>query len=492
VSRASGLPLSIGGAFGVSRSDANDRRMYDALASFGNGSTGLGGLGDLVGATESRLMTLTQEIQPAYQGAVPSADLSKQLVLCARLINANLGIRVLNTEFGSFDTHSGQAGYHAELLSDLDDGINAFFATLDPAWADRVTIMTFSEFGRRPEVNDSGTDHGTAGVVFVAGNQVKGGLYGAQPSLASSGLDQYGNLEYNVDFRSVYADIVDSWFGADDFEVLGKTYPKLGLFRAGPGTASPPAAPNVAGNGYWVASASGLIGNVGHAPAEPALHHLASPLVGGDSTPSERGFWLVASDGGIFSYGDASFHGSTGAIHLNKAIVAMASTRAGRGYWLVASDGGIFSFGDASFRGSTGAIHLNRPIVGMAATASGRGYWLVASDGGIFCFGDAGFHGSTGAIHLNRPIVAMAATPSGRGYWLLASDGGIFCFGDAGFHGSAAGALPAPARAIRRTASGRGYWILATDGTVRAYGDAADYGSARAPFAVALLPAHFS
>jgi hypothetical protein len=121
---------------------------------------------------------------------------------------------------------------------------------------------------------------------------------------------------------------------------------------------------------------------------------------------------------------------------LNKPIVGMAATPSGRGYWLVASDGGLFAFGDAAFYGSTGAMTLNKPIVGMAATRSGRGYRLVASDGGLFAFGDAAFHGSTGAITLNKPIVGMAATPLGRGYWLVASDGGIFAFGDAGFHGS--------------------------------------------------------
>jgi ribosomal protein L24E len=72
----------------------------------------------------------------------------------------------------------------------------------------------------------------------------------------------------------------------------------------------------------------------------------------------------------------------------------MASTPDGKGYWLVASDGGIFAFGDAGFHGSTGNIALNQPVVGMASTRTGRGYWFVASDGGIFAFGDAGFHGS--------------------------------------------------------------------------------------------------
>ncbi|MCA1844396.1 MAG: hypothetical protein LC792_14640, partial [Actinobacteria bacterium] len=110
----------------------------------------------------------------------------------------------------------------------------------------------------------------------------------------------------------------------------------------------------------------------------------------------------------------------------------------GQGYWLVASDGGIFSYADSRFFGSTGAIKLNQPIVGMAPTPSGLGYWLVARDGGIFSFGDAAFHGSTGNIKLNQPIVGMAATPDGSGYWLVAADGGVFAF-DAPSYDSAAG-----------------------------------------------------
>ena len=106
------------------------------------------------------------------------------------------------------------------------------------------------------------------------------------------------------------------------------------------------------------------------------------------------------------------------------------------GYRLVASDGGIFVFGNQQFCGSTGGISLNSPIVGMARSASGGGYWLVASDGGIFAFGDAPFYGSTGNVALNQPIVGMTATPTGRGYWFVARDGGIFAFGEAAFYGS--------------------------------------------------------
>ena len=121
----------------------------------------------------------------------------------------------------------------------------------------------------------------------------------------------------------------------------------------------------------------------------------------GTANPAS-GLWLVASDGGIFTYGDAPYYGSTGGEALNKPIVGMAATPDGKGYWLVASDGGVFAFGDAAFYGSTGSLNLNKPIVGMAATPDGKGYWLVASDGGVFAFGDAAFYGSTGGLHAQQ------------------------------------------------------------------------------------------
>ena len=185
------------------------------------------------------------------------------------------------------------------------------------------------------------------------------------------------------------------------------------------------------------------------------------------------GYWLDSSTGGVFSFGDANFYGSTGNLVLNRPIVGMAATPDGGGYWLVASDGGVFSFGDANFHGSTGNLVLNKPIVGMASTPDGGGYWLVASDGGVFSFGDANFHGSTGNLVLNKPIVGMASTPDGGGYWLVASDGGIFSFGDATFYGSLGAAPPAsPVVALAPSAGGGGYWMLEAAGTVAAFGSA--------------------
>ena len=238
----------------------------------------------------------------------------------------------------------------------------------------------------------------------------------------------------------------------------------------------------IARNGYRLVASDGGIfafGDAGFFGSTGAMT-LAKPIVGMAATPSGRGYWLVASDGGIFAFGDAGFFGSTGAMTLAKPIVGMASTPSGRGYWLVASDGGIFAFGDAGFFGSTGAMTLAKPIVGMTPSATGNGYRLVASDGGIFSFGDAGFFGSTGSMSLAKPIVGMAATPSGQGYWLVASDGGIFAFGDATFFGSPAGRVGGRGVVgLLASPSGQGYRIATGDGAVFAFGDATDAGSVR-------------
>ena len=132
---------------------------------------------------------------------------------------------------------------------------------------------------------------------------------------------------------------------------------------------------------------------------------------------------------------------------LNQPIVGMAATPTGKGYWLVAADGGVFTFGDARFFGSTG-----RPAAEPSRSSawpprrSGNGYWLVAADGGVFTFGDARFYGSTGRP--SRSTSRSSAWPprrSGKGYWLVAADGGVFTFGDAGFFGSRGGQHAQPA-----------------------------------------------
>ena len=139
----------------------------------------------------------------------------------------------------------------------------------------------------------------------------------------------------------------------------------------------------------------------------------------------------------------------------------MAATPDGKGYWLVAADGGIFSFGDAQFYGSTGAIALNEPIVAMAATPDGKGYWLVAADGGIFTFGDARFFGSWAADDLPDPVVGIVASPDGGGYTVSTANGVVLALGD----GQAYGGLTlnpdaTPVSDIIGNGAGTGYWLL--------------------------------
>ena len=326
--------------------------------------------------------------------------------------------------------------------------------------------------------------------------------YYASTLTDGSGTYHLGGLptaSYVVDFRSGCSggSFQEQWYpdassvsGAKPVAVTaglttGVINAHLAPTSAGP-TTTTPAGPTPAGAGilgYWEAGSDGSVYAWGDAKFHGSAsgHPLSNPVVGMAATPDGGGYWLVASDGGIFPFGDATFHGSTGAVHLNQPIVGMAATPDGGGYWLVASDGGIFSFGDASFHGSTGAIRLNRPIVGMASTPDGNGYWLVASDGGIFSFGDASFHGSTGAMHLAAPIIGMAPTPDGAGYWLAAADGGIFTFGDAAFLGSAAGKVGAGSIAgVGKAPDGGGYWMAATNGGIFGFGDAGFDGSADA------------
>ncbi|MGA2519358.1 MAG: hypothetical protein ABSG81_00885 [Acidimicrobiales bacterium] len=212
-------------------------------------------------------------------------------------------------------------------------------------------------------------------------------------------------------------------------------------------------------------------GSMGGAP-------VTAPVVGMATTPDKAGYWLASSDGEVFAFGDAVPYGSMAGSALSRPIVGMAAAPFGNGYWLVASDGGIFAFGSTYFYGSMGGQPLRAPIVGMAVAPFGLGYWLVAADGGVFAFGSARFYGSMGGVHLDAPVVGMAASPFGSGYWLVASDGGVFAFGDARYYGSMGGvALTRPVVGMAAAPLGLGYWLVASDGGVFAFGDGAFFGS---------------
>lgn len=154
----------------------------------------------------------------------PKGPFAEGLKVLAEAIASGLGLRVGYVTLGGFDTHANQQATHATLMQMLAEGLSAFYNDLAAhGKADNVVVMTWSEFGRRVEENGSlGTDHGTAAPMFVLGKPISKGVFGEPPSL--SNLDSAGNLKYTVDFRSVYATVLDRWLGASSKDVLGGTF----------------------------------------------------------------------------------------------------------------------------------------------------------------------------------------------------------------------------------------------------------------------------
>jgi len=156
----------------------------------------------------------------------PQTPLGASLNLIGRMIAGGLATRVYYASQGGFDTHAGQIGSHDRLMAVVNEAIAAFVADLKQQGNfERVLLMTFSEFGRRVAENaNNGTDHGTAAPMFLLGGRVKPGLFGKQPSLTD--LDN-GDLKFNIDFRSVYASVLDNWLGAPSQLVLGRKFSTL-------------------------------------------------------------------------------------------------------------------------------------------------------------------------------------------------------------------------------------------------------------------------
>ena len=157
--------------------------------------------------------------------------LARRLRLVAQLIKSGLGTSIYYTRLGNFDTHANQQFTHANLLRELGDSVKAFHDDLAKAREDkRVLVLVFSEFGRRLTENASaGTDHGTAAPVLLAGAGVKAGLHGPYPNLTD--LDKGGDPKFAVDFRRVYATLLDRWLGCPAEIVLGAKFPHLPVLQ---------------------------------------------------------------------------------------------------------------------------------------------------------------------------------------------------------------------------------------------------------------------
>lgn len=166
-----------------------------------------------------------------YESTVvyPNNPVAQSLKGIAQVKLADFGTRVFYTSHGSFDTHASQLPTHAKLLTEVSDGVAAFFDDLRAHnAADDVIMLIWSEFGRRVKDNGAGTDHGAGSVAFVLGDRVKGGMYGEYPSLKSSDLT-LGNLKYNVDFRSAYASILEQWMRIEAAPIVNGSFEQFSL-----------------------------------------------------------------------------------------------------------------------------------------------------------------------------------------------------------------------------------------------------------------------
>ena len=182
------------------------------------------------GAAISDLFQVANAAAPVLKGLVNTSNvLANQLGIVASLINANVPTRVWSVTLDGFDTHADEVGQQSNLLGELSDAVAGFLGQLSAERANDVVVMVYSEFGRRVVANASkGTDHGTAGPVFVAGNRVIGGFYGEQPSLSQL---VSGDLAVTTDFRDVYASMLYDVLSADPMRVMGGWPTRLKLIQ---------------------------------------------------------------------------------------------------------------------------------------------------------------------------------------------------------------------------------------------------------------------
>jgi hypothetical protein len=205
--------------------------------------------------------------------------------------------------------------------------------------------------------------------------------------------------------------------------------------------------PTATGAGYWLTTNLGRVVAVGDAGELTDVvemlgpHALQDEIVGASATPTGKGLWLVGADGGVFALGDAKFYGSIPDLQrpggllegrrLAKPITGLATSPTGRGYWMVADDGGMFSFGDAGFFGSIPGVlppgrQLDAEMTDMIP--QDKGYLMLAIDGGIFNFGESRFWGSLGGKGL-RDVVSATIKADRSGYLILRTNGTIHAFG---------------------------------------------------------------
>jgi len=157
---------------------------------------------------------------------------SKSMLSAAKVLQADIGTRICYTQYGSFDVHTNGLDLHQTLLSDVSGGIYDFYTDMsEHNQSDDILILVFSEFGRRVKDNGNGTDHGSGGVAFLIGDSVAGGHYSDYPSLEEKDLIE-GDLAFNLDFRSIYTEILEGWLQVDAMPIVNGRYDTLGFLES--------------------------------------------------------------------------------------------------------------------------------------------------------------------------------------------------------------------------------------------------------------------
>jgi hypothetical protein len=326
-----------------------------------------------------------------------------------------------------------------------------------------------------------------AGLFNSAGTPVCGGAPIVESGVLFAGFDAQC-LGSPASFR-IYAELVydlDPNASAAANRCVNCTYdaaPNTGwgpVTVLGSGGAAPAPAPAPAGKkqGYWMVARNGAVFSFGDAPHLGDVQGMTQGMEAVDlePAPSLNGYWVVTNTGNVYGFRDSGYYGGlNGQLTVGETVTSLSSTSTGKGYWLFTNKGRVAPFGDAKFLGDMSGSKLNGPVLDSIPTPTGQGYYMVASDGGIFTFGDAQFIGSMGGTPLNSPVQSLVPDPDGTGYWLVASDGGIFAF-EGSFYGSMGDQkLNRPVTGM--VGFGKGYLMVGEDGGIFAFGDAPFFGS---------------
>ncbi len=455
-----------------------------SLGNFGDSSTwvgidGISSHNDLIQAGTDQSSSPSGLLYYAWYELLPQASLELGTVfpgdhITAKIDETSPGHWAISVD----DLTQGQAW--AESVSYNAPGTSAEWVEEAPTLSTDNSIESLADFGTvqfsNMAVEGPGTSSATGSPIYMVNTSSQIIAYPTQYDQTSDSFSVvYGTLSSPPSGGQAGVPVVPTTNSASP-------------------TTAPSAPAQLSGQGLWLTGKDGGIFAFGDAKFDGSTGHipLERPITGMAPTADHGGYWLVASDGGIFAFGDAAYAGSVPASgigpvgsksphHLVAPIVGIVPTTDGKGYLMVASDGGVFAFGDAHFSGSCATIGgCPAPVVAVVPDVTGNGYWLLLANCDMVAFGDApkvADSNCQNSARANKATAASAArTPSGKGYWVLLDDGTVFPEGDAQSLGSGHAGKVAhtddPAVSIVPTSDGRGAWVVEANGSVDSYGDA--------------------